>query len=72
MAATGEEPVEPDKQEDHAWLEAVEAPDLYMRSGTYTGPAVQVHISIASYSLYYWLNQYFSERQTYILSVLST
>ncbi|ONK70214.1 uncharacterized protein A4U43_C05F31440 [Asparagus officinalis] len=39
--STGEEPVQPDKGEDHAWLEAIEAPDLYMRSGAYTGPAVQ-------------------------------
>ena len=43
MAATGDRPVEQEKEEDYAWLEAIEAPDdLYMRSGTYTGPSVQV------------------------------
>lgn len=33
-----------EKEEDYAWLEAIESPDnLYMRSGKYTGPAVQDH-----------------------------
>ena len=43
MAAACDGPVEHEKEEDYAWLEAIEAPDdLYMRSGTYTGPSIQV------------------------------
>lgn len=32
-----------ENEDEYAWLEAIEAPDdLHMRSGRYTGPAVQV------------------------------
>ncbi|KAJ6798032.1 plant cysteine oxidase 3 isoform X1 [Iris pallida] len=40
--STEDGPRKHEEEEDYAWLEAIEAPDnLYMRSGKYTGPAVQ-------------------------------
>lgn len=31
-----------EKEEEYAWLEEIDTPDdLYMRSGTYTGPRLQ-------------------------------
>lgn len=46
MAAMVDGPMEHGKEEEYAWLEDIEAPDdLYMRSGRYAGPAVQVRCS---------------------------
>lgn len=45
MITASEKKLDTDENEnDYAWLQAIEAPDnLHMRSGKYTGPAVQVN-----------------------------
>lgn len=43
VAATGNMLEMSEREEDYAWLEAIEAPDdLYIRQGKYEGPSVQV------------------------------
>lgn len=47
IAATGNRLIGDEQEDDYAWLEAIESPDnLYMRSGEYTGPTVQVYTNV--------------------------